>query len=110
MSTNSMSATQHTPGPWKAELQYGRWYIRQNPNDWNGGGYQHVCNLPAERKGSHYGDMFADNARLIANAPEMLAALQQIERLGREADGNLVDVRAMLREIARAAIAKATGQ
>lgn len=35
---------------------------------------------------------------------ELLAALEQIERLGREADGNLVDVRAMLGDIARAAI------
>ncbi len=40
----------------------------------------------------------------------MLFALQQIERLSREADGSLVDVRAMLGDIARAAIAKATGQ
>lgn len=37
---------------------------------------------------------------------ELLAALEQIERLGREADGNLVDVRAMLGDIARAAISK----
>lgn len=40
---------------------------------------------------------------------ELLAALEQIERLGREADGNLVDVRAMLGDIARAAIAKVKG-
>jgi len=49
------------------------------------------------------------NARLIAAAPELLAALSQIERLSREADGGLVDVRAMLGDIARSAISKATG-
>lgn len=42
-------------------------------------------------------------------APDLLAALEQIERLSREADGNLVDVRAMLGDIARAAISKAIG-
>ena len=44
-----------------------------------------------------------------AQRAELLAALEQIERLGREADGNLVDVRAMLGDIARAAIAKVKG-
>ena len=50
---------------------------------------------------------FDDRDELMA---EVLAALAQIERLSREAGGNLVDVRAALGDIARAAIAKATGQ
>lgn len=51
-----------------------------------------------------------DDARLIAAAPELLEALEQIERLSREANGTLVDVPAMLGDIARAAIAKAEGR
>ncbi len=39
---------------------------------------------------------------------ELLAALLQIERLSREANRNMVDVPAMLGDIARAAIAKAS--
>lgn len=39
----------------------------------------------------------------------MLAAFEQVERLGREANGTLVDVRAMLTDIACSAIAKAKG-
>lgn len=42
-----------------------------------------------------------------AGAREMREALEQIERLAREADSSLVDVGAMLGDIARAALAKA---
>jgi hypothetical protein len=47
------------------------------------------------------------NARLIAAAPELLAALEQIKRLSLEADRSRLDVASMLGDIARAAIAKA---
>lgn len=99
-----MTVAKHTPGPWKAVLQFGNWYVRQDPVNWSGGGYQHVCNLPAERKGNHYGDMFAANARLIAAAPQqhdaLLAVLHAPSFNGLdEATKNAV----------RAAIAKATG-
>ncbi|WP_447775673.1 hypothetical protein [Variovorax boronicumulans] len=49
---------------------------------------------------------FDDRDEQMAQA---LAALTQIERLSREADGNLVDVRTLLGDIARTAIAVATG-
>ncbi|MGF6347926.1 hypothetical protein [Variovorax sp. W2I14] len=49
---------------------------------------------------------FDDRDELMAQA---IAALKQIERLSREADGNLVDVPAALGDIARAAIAKVAG-
>ena len=48
------------------------------------------------------------NARLIAAAPDLLEALQHIERLSRKANDSMVNVPAMLGNIARAAIAKAT--
>ena len=47
--------------------------------------------------------------RLIEAAPELLATLEQIARLSREADRSRVDVASMLGDIARAAIAKAAG-
>lgn len=43
-------------------------------------------------------------------APELLEALEQIERLSRTADAKLVNVRAMLGDIARAALSKARGE
>ena len=42
--------------------------------------------------------------RLFARAPELLASLQQIERLSREADRQAVDVASMLGDIAREAV------
>ncbi len=39
---------------------------------------------------------------------EIIAALQQIERLSREANRNMVDVPALLGDIARAALTKAS--
>jgi hypothetical protein len=71
----------HTPGPWKAVLQYGSWMVRQDPANWNGRGYQHIATFPADRKGTHYGDMFAANARLIAAAPDLYEALVDLEEL-----------------------------
>lgn len=69
-----MSAA-HTPGPWKVVMQYGVWNVREDPLNWDGRGYQHVASLPTEKKGSHYGEMFSANARLIAAAPELLDAV-----------------------------------
>jgi hypothetical protein len=71
--------TGHTPGPWKAcPARFGRQFVRQDPVNWDGMGYQHICTLPQSPKGSHYGELFAANARLIAAAPDMLAALLKI--------------------------------
>lgn len=96
----------HTPGPWKFGQQYGQWFVRQDPKDWDGGGYQHVCNLPAERKGNHYGDMFAANARLIAAAPELLDALRDLlDVMTGKKQGDAIAV-----QNAQLAINKATGE
>ena len=45
------------------------------------------------------------NDSALPTYSKLSAALEQIERLSREADGNMVDVRAMLGDIARTAIA-----
>jgi hypothetical protein len=67
-------STKHTRGPWKCDKDpvFGSWFVRQDPKDWNGMGYQLICDCPAERKGTHYGDMFKANAALIAAAPDLL--------------------------------------
>jgi hypothetical protein len=77
--SETTSAQFHTPGPWKAVMQFGAWHVRQDPEAWDGMGYQHIASLPSDRKGTHYGDMFKANARLIAAAPELLKALQEAE-------------------------------
>jgi hypothetical protein len=70
----------HTPGPWKVgeRPRFGQWDIRQDPMDWDGMGYQYICSGPADKKGTHYGDMFAANSRLIAAAPLLLAELRRL--------------------------------
>ena len=78
-----MSAeTKFTPGPWKCDKPpvFGEWYVRQDPADWNGMGYQLICSLPADKKGTHYGDMFKANAYLIAAAPTMYETLLEARK------------------------------
>ena len=48
------------------------------------------------------------HAPLIESAPELLAVLEQIARLSREADRAKLDVATMLGDIARTAIGNAT--
>lgn len=94
----------HTAGPWKLahdRPMFGWWHIRQDPPNWNGQGYQAICSMPSERKGNHYGDMFAANARLIAAAPCLLAALKGVLLV---ADRQTDEF-----DAARAAIARAEG-
>jgi hypothetical protein len=87
----------HTPGPWTVAIQeHTSGLARGLQSGWVHGPAGHI-------------EVAVPDARLIAAAPSMLATLQQIERLSREADGSLVNVTAMLGDIARAAIAKATG-
>ena len=51
-------------------------------------------------------DLSTANARLIAAAPELLAAIKQIARLSETADRHRLDVASMLGDIARAALVK----
>lgn len=93
-----MSA-KHTPGPW-----FDDGYRIRAPHD----GDPRCGRIIVEYK---YAEGFNNaDARLIAASPDLMAALEQIERLSREANGSLVDVRAMLGDIARAAIVKARGR
>ena len=84
-----MSEAKHTPAPWVTIPEFNRW-------DWeprrNGG-----C---VTIGGRDYHGMTCDDARLIAAAPDLLAALEAILRC---------DCR-FTQDDARAAIAKAKGE
>ena len=94
-----------TPGPWTYDVNDGGDDFRLTGSDGETivGGCG-CCGSP------WMGGPWKANANLITAVPELFEALEQIERLSREADGTLVDVRAMLGDIARAAIAKATNK
>jgi len=81
-----MSDTQHTPGPWRVEATA----YRNQP---------HIVN----EDGAFVADTDAHNARLIAAAPELLAALEACLAVPNK---NRPDY---IWDNARAAIAKATG-
>lgn len=108
--------SKHTPGPWKAHFEDA--YFVTGPDL---GRVAMMMNL----KGAHglggrrSGNESAANARLIAAAPDLLEALQSVAMWAEnQADGQSKGGHAtfdlmMLREqrdIARAAIAKATGE
>lgn len=101
-------SAQHTPGPWVVQKVDGsRWPIA-GP-DWPGGGIVaevNVCRGP---------DASA-NARLIASAPELLAALEPFAEAAErwianaEARGDRYGIKAADWSRARSAIAKARGE
>lgn len=101
---------QFTPGPWEYRAEHGNNSIFA-PNEGHGGAvlasvfridgdYRDPLNLPAEA-----------NAHLIAAAPELLAALETINRRGSPKPdrtlGDCADELQMIVDIARAAIAMA---
>lgn len=98
--------TKHTPGPWYVQDDHGRRYIETEGND------DTIAEIHRRRnKGSVYSCAEAGaNARLIAAAPKMLAALiklhDSLKQLNDCGDvGRYVEEEV---EIARAAIAEAT--
>lgn len=101
--------TKHTPGPWKASKPYGlaHWNISV--------GQLCLANVPnfigSAVTMEHDGEG-ESNARLIASAPELLAALKNAGNvLAGLATGDLKEIRADSPALAqiRAAIAKAEG-
>lgn len=102
---------QHTPGPWHfiGDSLTHRQFDIYAPNQPLG---QHVCtvnNLSVEKLYTRDAGVALANARLIAAAPDLLAALQAL--IG-EADLGEIDHDEETRQLldaARAAIAKATG-
>ncbi|MEY4402893.1 MAG: hypothetical protein RIR91_928 [Verrucomicrobiota bacterium] len=106
--------TQHTPGPWRAETNRSPLTITRELDHLPAaqGGHRQfrdIAEVYVEDKGDGAPEDYA-NARLIASAPELLAALVTITRQC----GDFAEVQpaldyATIGNIARAAIAKATG-
>lgn len=73
----SVGEVRHTPGPWHA-AQYPRshaWHVTRTPGNARGD----ICNVLAGL-GAQLDEQVAANARLIAAAPDMLAALFDCRR------------------------------
>lgn len=67
-----------TKTPWAVASKnptFGYWHVRQDPENWDGKGYQAVCTIPADHKNTYYGEMFRANAHLIVAAVNALPAL-----------------------------------
>ncbi len=97
---------QHTPGPWivRDDDDYDHVFTAKKP-------HRRICNVYGGIKGSNAADMEGlANATLIASAPELLAALENLHVLTRTLpypeDGAVHQAHAA----ARAAIAKARGE
>ena len=114
-----MSDAKHTPGPWRAGTEQGLSY-HLSPRipilrDANGTTYAiGEVSYPTTPYGTNGAEQRAANARLIAAAPELLAALEDMLggwRYIRQAHGDLYGVgwdRAQ--DAAEKAIAKAKGE
>lgn len=97
-----MKKQQHTPGPWFITGRMTKYVEARIP----GRMIQEVASCGPTAADNGYGDQQMANARLIAAAPDLLEALEEIVSA---ADGDgWCQLDANLRK-ARAAIAKATG-
>ena len=103
--------SKHTPGPWElSKPNFGERHIYVS--SWRSvdgkkctSGKQHICVLPYEGKRGAivYHEMFNANASLIAAAPDLLEALEDLLGWQTLAPDDVVAA-------ARAAIAKARGE
>lgn len=88
----------HTPRPWS--------YADDGKSVWGDDGAEVICSIyecdSSQDSSAFYGEITQANARLIAAAPELLAVLMQIQRMGYTDLGDKV----MVDEV----IAKATGE
>src|SRR5688500_2102326 len=100
---------EHTPGPWFVERGTIVRYDREaNPSHWRSPA---VCHTGMTHGMGVAGLEDEANARLIAAAPDLLAALREVGRLRLATSEGSLRVRAdRMWEIARQAIAKAEGR
>ena len=91
--------TQHTPGPW---------IVLNTGNPERGSAWRDVCSMGTEFTPSYVGEALEHDARLIAAAPELLAALQQAQTLLHSMTLDPEDY--PVTDAIHAAIAKATGE
>lgn len=112
--------TKHTPGPWrvdetKALGAYGVWTDYATHPGHDGAGYPSlVCSMVPTVKSEITREQRDANARLIAAAPDLLAACQESLAFISEIDfallAELLDGRDSLLERLQAAVAKAKGE
>jgi hypothetical protein len=105
-------SAKHTPGPWKkAERLNGPWWhISADTSGLGPGqGRQAVACVHGESKrgAKAYAEMFEANARLIAAAPELLAALKAVRAW--DVSNLALDVPLEIRQQMQAAIKNAEG-
>jgi len=116
-----MSNAKHTPGPWhiatgNSHRDFNRWSVRAAKHPCGNGGVFPIANVNYTTL-----EIGQANARLIAAAPELLGALQRIEKriayYASLADGEAPNIEQWSYTdqsgdvaFARAAIAKATGE
>lgn len=94
--------TQHTPGPWSIAMDDGA-YPKAIIEALDGDGYESTIAVVYK-----FDDNLDSNAHLIAAAPELLAALEQIDSYLSPMEGE-EDVYAEIRGVIHDAIAKAKG-
>ena len=113
-----MEAVKHTPGPWTFSRwnEFGdmRFYISQADGAPHTPQLSDVATLIAETPSNEWQSIQEANARLIAAAPELLAACQAIVEYQRLAESDetygLLNAYAKAFEASIAAVAKATGE
>jgi len=98
--------TQHTPGPW---------VVLNTGSSTRGSAWRDVCSMGTEFTPSYVGEALEHDARLIAAAPDLLAALQaawaffEPVYVSAMADDTERTAQDELMDTVRAAIAQATG-
>jgi hypothetical protein len=98
------NAMKHTPGPWQIKSEYEPLSIIGNVDGPDDGQYHYTSICEVEP--TLFPDENAANARLIAAAPELLAALVKIEGLADEhaRAGDHHGTLLLIRTVARAAL------
>jgi len=110
-----MNKTEHTPGPWTMHLNRGNGIFKDSyciANCEDMGQVHKEGNRIIARTPTGIGGIYEDNARLIAAAPELLEALETLNKLLKGVyDGIhvITDNDYVLIEQAQAAINKAKG-
>lgn len=94
--------TNHTPGPWE---------VRPSSNPASGSKWRDIVSVGTEFKPSYVAEAIESDARLIAAAPELLAALQELIQYSEHHVGEVCTDSGLGSYVAaRAAIAKAIGE
>ena len=109
-----MESTKHTPGPWTAEQRDHTHMNIHAQGSHVAAVVRYATSDPGNRKFTRGGsEVGAANARLIAAAPDSLGTLRAILEWTESRDGDArtdENIIGTIGQMARAAIAKATGQ